>query len=135
MFLLFFISTAKVVYNSNFSSSTTLLTRSTSSPDLGASTSASVRPSTKGDETRLEFYRLLFAALLSRLILLLFEGYLMDADGDDGKCDVFCTVVRTLPDLAFASAFLHLVLFYGSLVETASGNKSQITISPKHVKK
>ena len=93
------------------------LTRYTSERD---STSQSLR--SKGDRTRLVFYWLLFIALSARLILLLFEGYLMHYDEDDQECDVGCTIVRTVPDLAFASAFLHLVLFYANLVETASGS-------------
>lgn len=73
----------------------------------------------KGDETRHEFYRLLLAALSSRLVLLLAEGYMFSEV--DCTESVYCTLARTVPDFTFASAFAHLVQFYANLVETASG--------------
>jgi len=88
------------------------ITNSNSSPDLQVDNSPGNKkrgndgPS-KGDETRHEFYRLLLAALSSRLILLLAEGYMFQEV--DCTESVYCTLARTVPDFTFASAFAHLV--------------------------
>lgn len=90
-----------------------------SSQDLLNSTSSNAsRQLSKGDENRLEFYRLLFIAVCSRLILLLFEGYLVVVDDSRGCSSIECTIVRTVPDLLFSLAFLHMVLFFANLLVT-----------------
>uniref|UniRef100_A0A7S2LPL8 THH1/TOM1/TOM3 domain-containing protein n=1 Tax=Leptocylindrus danicus TaxID=163516 RepID=A0A7S2LPL8_9STRA len=100
------------------------ITNSNSSPDLQVDNSPGNKKQgndgpSKGDETRHEFYRLLLAALSSRLILLLAEGYMFQEV--DCTESVYCTLARTVPDFTFASAFAHLVQFYANLVETANG--------------
>lgn len=86
------------------------------------------RQGSSGDSTRRSFYRLLFLALLSRLLLLPLEAYYFTPSSHHvhphtGMCAASpgCIFSRTLPDMAFASAFSLLVLFYAQLVGTASG--------------
>lgn len=78
-----------------------------------------------GDQTRRTFYRLLTIALLSRCIFLPFEAYIY-YNGIGYHQELICLqtpaciMARSLPDLAFASAFSLLVFFYAQLAGTAS---------------
>jgi len=85
-------------------------------------------PSSSGDSTRKAFYKLIFIALVSRLVLLPLEAFYFSpaspyVHSENGMCtsSPMCIVSRTLPDLAFASAFSLLVLFYAQLAGTAAG--------------
>jgi len=72
-----------------------------------------------------QFYKLLTAALLSRCIFLPFEAYIY-YNGTGYHEELICLetpaciMARSLPDLAFASAFSLLVFFYAQLAGTAS---------------
>lgn len=85
-------------------------------------------PRSSGDSTRKAFYKLIFIALVSRLLLLPLEAFYFSSvspniHSENGMCtsSPMCIFSRTLPDLAFASAFSLLVLFYAQLAGTAAG--------------
>lgn len=83
-----------------------------------------------GNNTRQYFYKLLFIALLSRIILLPLEASFLGLSLDPDLPG--CMFARTLPDLVFASAFSLLVLFYAQLAGTASGGPKGLSIILLH---
>lgn len=85
-------------------------------------------PRSSGDSTRKAFYKLIFVALVTRLLLLPLEAFYFspaspNVHSENGMCtsSPMCIFSRTLPELAFASAFSLIVLFYAQLAGTAAG--------------
>lgn len=78
-----------------------------------------------GDQTRRTFYKLLAVALLSRCIFLPYEAYIYYNDmGYHQELICLeapsCIMARSVPDLAFATSYSLLVVFYAQLAGTAS---------------
>eukprot|EP00559_Dactyliosolen_fragilissimus_P006041 CAMPEP_0184866228 /NCGR_PEP_ID=MMETSP0580-20130426/21453_1 /TAXON_ID=1118495 /ORGANISM="Dactyliosolen fragilissimus" /LENGTH=544 /DNA_ID=CAMNT_0027365795 /DNA_START=213 /DNA_END=1847 /DNA_ORIENTATION=- len=94
-----------------------------------------------GDATRRLFYKLIFLALLSRTVLLPIQAfyfapqpssqnqasYYPHVNPQTGMCVQApgCVVARTLPDLAFASAYCLLVIFYAKLASSSGSSAPQ----------
>lgn len=75
----------------------------------------------KGDRTRLIFYKLLTTALLARCLCLPWEGYVFYS-GEEQRCmsSPTCILTRSLPDVLFATMYSILVFFFAHLAGMAS---------------
>jgi len=78
-----------------------------------------------GDQTRRTFYKLLSLALFSRCVFLPYEAYIYYNDTgyhQELLCleTPSCIMARSVPDLAFATSYSLLVVFYAQLAGTAS---------------